>query len=213
MRRILAQARKELTQIVARQTGPGAGAGAAAGLLILLGTAISLTVTDLPIVVQDLDDSPASRDFIDAFRASITFHVVPWPVGQAAGRGVPDEHGARRRSSFPSTSGATWRAARTTAGADAGRCLRCQHRQARAGLRGRDRRGLQRARRGRAPAPVTGRHPALVQPGTRLEKVLRARHLRARHLHVSAAAGRARHGERRRAEDHPAGLRFEHFGA
>jgi ABC-2 type transport system permease protein len=29
--------------------------------------------------VQDLDDSPASRDFIDSFRASLTFHVVPWP--------------------------------------------------------------------------------------------------------------------------------------
>jgi ABC-2 type transport system permease protein len=33
----------------------------------------------LPIVIQDLDGSPASHDFIDAFRASITFHVVPWP--------------------------------------------------------------------------------------------------------------------------------------
>jgi ABC-2 type transport system permease protein len=29
--------------------------------------------------VQDLDDSPASRDFIDSFRASITFYVVAWP--------------------------------------------------------------------------------------------------------------------------------------
>jgi len=28
--------------------------------------------------VQDLDDSPASRDFIDAFRASVTFYVIPW---------------------------------------------------------------------------------------------------------------------------------------
>ena len=27
------------------------------------------------VVVQDLDDSPASRDFIDAFRASNTFQV------------------------------------------------------------------------------------------------------------------------------------------
>ncbi|HVW85720.1 MAG TPA: ABC transporter permease, partial [Bryobacteraceae bacterium] len=48
------------------------------GLMILLGNSISLTVTGLPLVVQDLDASSASRSFIDAFRASLTFHVVPW---------------------------------------------------------------------------------------------------------------------------------------
>jgi ABC-2 type transport system permease protein len=47
-------------------------------LLFLMSTAISLTATNLPIVVQDLDDSPASREFVDAFRASLTFYVVPW---------------------------------------------------------------------------------------------------------------------------------------
>ena len=35
-------------------------------------------------MVQDFDGSTASRNFIDAFRASITFHVVAWPVDQAA---------------------------------------------------------------------------------------------------------------------------------
>ena len=30
-------------------------------------------------MVQDLADSPASRQLIDAFRASITFHIVYWP--------------------------------------------------------------------------------------------------------------------------------------
>jgi ABC-2 type transport system permease protein len=48
--------------------------------LLLLGTAISLTVDDLPIVVQDLDNSPASQELISAFRASVTLHVVSWPV-------------------------------------------------------------------------------------------------------------------------------------
>src|SRR6185369_1416149 len=38
--------------------------------------------TDLPIIVQDFDDSPASREFIDAFRASLTFHVREWPVNR-----------------------------------------------------------------------------------------------------------------------------------
>src|SRR4030095_14530720 len=51
-------------------------------LLILMSQSISLTVNDLPIVVQDLDDSTASRLFIDAFRASITFRVIGWPVDE-----------------------------------------------------------------------------------------------------------------------------------
>jgi len=46
----------------------------------LNGSAISLTATNLPIIIQDFDDSSASRDFIDAFRASLTFHVIPFPV-------------------------------------------------------------------------------------------------------------------------------------
>jgi ABC-2 type transport system permease protein len=41
---------------------------------------LSLTVNNLPVIVQDFDDSPASRDFVDAIRASITLHVVSWPI-------------------------------------------------------------------------------------------------------------------------------------
>ena len=78
MRRILAQARKELTQILRDKLALALALVLPLFLLLLLSTAISLTVTGMPIVVQDLDDSPASRDFIDAFRASNTFHVVPW---------------------------------------------------------------------------------------------------------------------------------------
>src|SRR5258706_10123038 len=51
-------------------------------LLIPLSVSLSLTVDDLPIVVQDLDDSTPSRLFIDAFRASITFRVIEWPVDE-----------------------------------------------------------------------------------------------------------------------------------
>jgi hypothetical protein len=45
-------------------------------LLVLMSNALSLTVNELPIVVQDFDGSTASNDFIDVFRASITLHVV-----------------------------------------------------------------------------------------------------------------------------------------
>ncbi len=80
MRRILAQTRKELTQIIRDKMALGLALVLPLMQLILMGTAISLTVADLPIVVQDLDDSPASRTLIDAFRASNTFHIVPFPV-------------------------------------------------------------------------------------------------------------------------------------
>ena len=80
MRRIFAQTRKELTQIGRDRLALTLALVLPLIILLLLGTAISLTVSDLPIVVQDLDDSPASRSFIDAFRASVTFYVVAWPT-------------------------------------------------------------------------------------------------------------------------------------
>ncbi|HTU44574.1 MAG TPA: ABC transporter permease [Bryobacteraceae bacterium] len=79
MRRILAQGRKELTQLVRDWRTLGLALVLPLALLILMSTAISFTATHLPIVVQDLDDSPASRQLIDAFRASLTFHIVYWP--------------------------------------------------------------------------------------------------------------------------------------
>jgi ABC-2 type transport system permease protein len=79
MRRIFAQARKELTQIARDRLALTLALVLPLCLLILLSTAISLTVTGMPLIVQDLDNSPASRDFTDAFRASNTFHVVAWP--------------------------------------------------------------------------------------------------------------------------------------
>jgi ABC-2 type transport system permease protein len=80
MRRIFAQTRKELTQIVRDYRTLTLALLLPLALLMLLGSAISLTVDDLPIVVQDLDNSSASRDFINAFRASVTLHVASWPV-------------------------------------------------------------------------------------------------------------------------------------
>jgi ABC-2 type transport system permease protein len=80
MRRIFAQTRKELTQIVRDYRTLALALVLPLVLVGLLGGAISLTVDNLPIVVQDLDQSAASQDFIDAFRASVTFHVVSWPV-------------------------------------------------------------------------------------------------------------------------------------
>src|SRR6266576_613194 len=84
MRRIFAQTRKELTQIVRDWRTLALALVLPVVLLLLMSTAISLTVNDLPIVVQDFDDSSASHDFIDSVRASITLHVVSWPVNKTA---------------------------------------------------------------------------------------------------------------------------------
>jgi len=83
MRRIFAQTRKELTQILRDKLALVLALVLPLFLMILLGNSISLTVTGLPLVVQDLDNSSASRNFIDAFRQSITFHVVPWTVSRS----------------------------------------------------------------------------------------------------------------------------------
>src|SRR5262245_66441692 len=80
MRRIIAQTRKELTQIVRDWRTLALALVLPLILLVLNGSAISLSVTKLPIIAQDYDDSPASREFLDAFRASLTFHIVPFPV-------------------------------------------------------------------------------------------------------------------------------------
>lgn len=84
MRRIIAQARKELIQIVRDWRTLALALVLPVVLLMLMSAGLSLTVNDLPIVVQDFDGSSASNNFIDAFRASITFHVVAWPVDKSA---------------------------------------------------------------------------------------------------------------------------------
>ena len=78
MRRVIAQTRKELTQIIRDWRTLTLALVLPLILLVLNGSAISLTASDLPIIVQDFDDSTTSREFVDAFRASITFHVVQW---------------------------------------------------------------------------------------------------------------------------------------
>ena len=80
MRRILAQTRKELIQILRDRLALALVLVLPLMILFLLGTSISLTVSRLPIVVQDFDDSPASRDLVNAFRASNSLYVVSWPT-------------------------------------------------------------------------------------------------------------------------------------
>ena len=80
MRRVATQVRKELTQIVRDRRSLALALVVPMLQLIVMGSGISLSVNDLPLVVQDLDRSAASERLLDAYRASITFHVAPWPV-------------------------------------------------------------------------------------------------------------------------------------
>jgi len=80
MRRIFAQARKELTQLLRDRLAVALALLLPVILLLLQTTAISLAVKDLPIIVQDLDQSQASQKFVDAFRQSLSFHVTSWPT-------------------------------------------------------------------------------------------------------------------------------------
>ena len=83
MRRIVAQARKELTQLFRDRLALALALGLPVGLIALLGTSISLTVTDIPIVVQDFDQTPLSCQYADAFRSSLTFRVIGLPPATA----------------------------------------------------------------------------------------------------------------------------------
>jgi len=76
--------RKELAQIVRDWRTLALALALPTVLLVLMSSALSLTVNELPFVVQDFDGSPASNEFIDAFRASITLKVAPWPVDKTA---------------------------------------------------------------------------------------------------------------------------------
>src|SRR5271154_867440 len=80
LRRIIAQARKELTQILRDRLALTLALILPLLLILLLSNALSLTVDDMPLIVQDFDDSPASRAYLDGFRESLTFHVVSWPT-------------------------------------------------------------------------------------------------------------------------------------
>src|ERR1039458_5864345 len=80
MKRILSQARIELIQLARDRMSMVFILVMPIVLLITFGASIKLTVSHLPIIVQDFDDSSASRDFVDSFRASNTLYIVPWPT-------------------------------------------------------------------------------------------------------------------------------------
>ena len=90
MSRLLAQARKELTQLTRDRLALALALVLPLMQLTLMGNSFSMMVRDLPVVAQDFDDSPASRDLMDRLRASQTFRIVPWPTDRSPEHALAD---------------------------------------------------------------------------------------------------------------------------
>src|SRR5215467_15997134 len=80
MKRILAQVRKELTQLWRDRLTLALALVLPILLLLLLSKATSLSVKDIPVVVQDLDKTPMSRQYLEAVGASISFKLTALPT-------------------------------------------------------------------------------------------------------------------------------------
>lgn len=78
--RILAQARKEITQVIRDRLALALALLLPVALMVLISSAISLTPTRMPVAVRDFDNSPKSRDFIATLGASLTFEVKAIPL-------------------------------------------------------------------------------------------------------------------------------------
>src|ERR1044071_7492302 len=79
MKRILAQVKKELTQLWRDRLTLALALVLPVLLLLLLSKATSLSVRDIPVVVQDLDKTPMSRRYLEAAGASLSFKLSALP--------------------------------------------------------------------------------------------------------------------------------------
>jgi len=83
MKRILAQIRKELTQLWRDRLTLALALVLPVLLLLLLSKSTSLTVRDIPVVVQDLDKTPFSRQYLEVIGASLSFKLEALPPDSA----------------------------------------------------------------------------------------------------------------------------------
>src|SRR5215472_16444184 len=88
MKRILAQVRKELTQLWRDRLTLALALVLPILLLLLLSKATSLSVRDIPVVVQDLDKTPMSRQYLETVGASLSFNLTALPPNIAPERAL-----------------------------------------------------------------------------------------------------------------------------
>jgi ABC-2 type transport system permease protein len=77
MRRILAMAGKEWKQFRRDRLTLALAAGLPVVLMTLYGTAVTTNLRDLPLAIEDLDQSTLSREYIAAYAATNKFRIVP----------------------------------------------------------------------------------------------------------------------------------------
>jgi ABC-2 type transport system permease protein len=102
MKRVIAQVRKELKQFSRDKLTVALALILPLVQMWLIGTAVSLTVTDLPVVVQDWDQSASSRRYTELVKSSLTFRLVDLPLHQSA-ESVLDDGKARAAIVIPAT--------------------------------------------------------------------------------------------------------------
>src|SRR5262245_38558291 len=100
MKRIIAQMNKELTQFSRDRLTVVLALVLPMILMWLIGSSVSLTVSDLPVVVQDLDQTATSRRYVETIGASLTFRIVPLPI-TAAPESALDKEEARAAIIIP----------------------------------------------------------------------------------------------------------------
>src|SRR5919109_180221 len=83
MKRILAQVKKELTQLWRDRLTLALALVLPVLLLLLLSKATSLSVKDIPVVVQDLDKTPMSRSYLEAIEGSLSFKLNALPTNES----------------------------------------------------------------------------------------------------------------------------------
>src|SRR5215468_11958009 len=88
MKRVLAQVKKELTQLWRDRFTLALALLLPVLLLLLLSNATSLSVRDIPVAVQDLDQTPLSRRYIEAVGASLSFKVSALPPDMSPERAL-----------------------------------------------------------------------------------------------------------------------------
>ena len=86
MKRVLAQVQKELTQLWRDRLTLALALVLPVLLLLLLSKATSLTVKDIPVVVQDLDNTDMSRRYIEAVDESLSFKTSALPPNESPER-------------------------------------------------------------------------------------------------------------------------------
>src|SRR5262245_54415666 len=91
MKRIFAQAQKELTQMRRDWLTVALALILPLILLVLYGKAIAFSVTGVDVIVRDFDQTPASRNYVEGMAGSLTFEIVPLAGGMTPEEALESE--------------------------------------------------------------------------------------------------------------------------